>query len=636
MNEVMFKKGKIGNMVTKNRVYLAPMGTSPAPDGGFTEIAARYFEERAKGGVGLLLTGINMCTTKYEGLTGNELSSKAHIERLAIAIERCHNYGSKVAVQIGPGYGRIGMSAGVPISASPCDFFWAPEVKCRPLEKEEIKDLVKKMGESAILAKQAGADAIEIHAYGGYLLDQFMSTHWNWREDEYGGSFENRMRFLTECILEVKKACGKNMPILVKFSAVHNTKEGRKLEEGIEIAKYLENLGVDALHVDAGCYECWWKSITDIYTEPAFGVDVAAEIKKAVSIPVMANGKVNDPKTAKDLLNSGKVDYVGMGHQLIADPHWVNKVKEGRTYDIVPCIGCNECMHAEINGDHYHCSVNPTVCAEDIYKLTPATDKKSVLVIGGGPGGMSAALAAAQRGFDVELWEKSDVLGGNLIAAGMPPHKKEVLKFVTYLKTQLYKHNVKVRMLKEADVESILAMNADHVILAAGASSVVPPIPGVEKAVSSSDVLEHKVESKGNTVIIGGGLVGCETALLAAESAASVTIVEMLEDIMLQADHCVINSIHLRTLLAEANVNIKTSCKVKKIDEGKMLVEMDGNEVELPCDTVILAAGYKPNNALEDALEGKVKQLTVIGDASRPRKIMTAVHEGYHAIRTMQ
>ena len=635
----LFEKGKIGNLTIRNRVFMAPMGTTGESDGAYNMSCINYFEERAKGGVGLIITGANIVSTKYEDRPCNELSGFHHVERLAMLIERCHHNGAKVVVQLTPGLGRMVFTDPFtpPYSASECVSFWFPELKCKPLDIEAIKHLVSKMGYGATLALAAGADAIEVHSYGGYLLDQFCSTLWNKRTDDYGGSLRNRLRFTIECVDAIKAAVRGKIPVIVKYTARHGVPGGREIDEGVEMAKIFEEAGVDALHVDVGCYEAWYKAITTVYSEPGHQLDSCSAVKKAVKIPVLGHGKLNDPDVAEKAVTEGCLDFAGLAHQMLADPYWPTKVREGRTYDITPCIGCNECLYGGFSGKHYYCAVNPLCFAEKDYQLPPVCccEKKSVLVIGGGPGGMEAAITAAKRGFYVELWDKSSKLGGNLWAAGLPTFKGPVVKLIEHLTTQVYRLGVVVRLNKEATAGEIIAGNFDKVVLATGSTKMSPPIPGAEKAIPSSDVLTGIVQPGKRVVVIGGGLVGCETAAYVKEKAHEVTIIELLDDILALADHCRNNDQHLRDMIKERGITVVTSGKVTAITEGSLKYEKDGKTTEISCDQVIMAAGYNAYNPLEEALDGKVKSLSVVGDAGAPRKIINAVHEAYHAIRLM-
>lgn len=634
----LFDKTKIGNMKLKNRIIMAPMGTTGEADGAYNLNAIRYFEERAKGGAGLIITGANVVSTKYEPRPCTELSNFHHVERLNMLIDRCHHYGAKVCVQVSPGLGRQQFTDPFtpPYSAGACPAFWFPKLKCKPFLKEDIKYLVEKVGYSALLAKMAGADAVELHAYGGYLLDQFHSKQWNDRTDEYGGSLENRMRFTLECISAVRKSVGEGFPISVKFTPYHGVKGGRELDEGLEMAKILDNTDIDLLHVDVGCYEAWYKAISTVYAPQGHQLPVVEAVKKIVRHPVIGQGKLFDPALAEKALEENKFDYVALAHQMLADPQWPNKVREGRQEDIVPCIGCNECLLAGFSGKHYYCAVNPQCYAEDEYALPkPSGEKKSVLIIGGGPGGMSAAIAAARRGFTAEIWEKTDRLGGNLWGAGTPTFKHDVLRLIKYMETQIKKLGIKVVFNKEVKSGDIPSDRYDKIILSTGSKPFMPPIKGIEFASPSGDYLTGLKKPGKNVVVIGGGLVGCETAAFMKETADDVTIVEMLDDILKIADHCLNNDQALRDMLAERGVHVAASAKVLEITPDSVIFVKDGKEQIVKADTVIIAAGYRANNSLEDELEDKFGNLTVVGDAESPRKILTAIHEGYHAIRVM-
>lgn len=630
----LLEKGYIGNMELRNRVFMAPMGTTTEPDGSYSDRTIRYFEERAKGGTALIITGANQVSLDYEARACNVLNTPRSFEQLSFLARRVHYNGAKLCVQLTPGLGRMQLPTreGAPYSASEVDAFWFPEITCRALSVEQIQDLVVKMGQGAAKAKAAGADAVELHAYGGYLIDQFQSTLWNKRTDEYGGDLQGRMKFTLDIIAEIRKTCGSDFPIIVKYTPYHGVEGGRKLDEGIEMAKMLEKAGVDALHIDVGCYEVWYKAINTVYQEPETQADIAAVIKKHVKIPVLTQGKLGNPELAESVLEKGKADFIGLGHQSLADPQWVNKVKRNETYDIVPCIGCNECLYSGFSGKHLHCAVNPLCYNEDYFPVIDAKVPKRVLVIGGGPGGMMAAITAAERGHHVELWEKANRLGGALLAAGGPKFKRDVANYVDYLVGKIQRTNVKIKLMKEAVAEDVLAGNYDKVLLATGSRPIIPPIKGIDessKIVFANDVLTDKVKFGKNVVVIGGGLVGCETAAHCAEKAEKVTIIEMLDDILVTAEHCLNNDQALRQLLKDRNINIITGAKVTNIGDDQLdYVEKD-EQKSVHADTYIIAAGYKANDELFDQLNGKV-DIDKLGDAVNPDKIITAVHQGFH------
>ena len=632
----ILEQTRIANMKLRNRMYMAPMGTQTDPDGSFSDRSIRYYEERAKGGFSLIITGANQVTMEYEAKACNVLGSAKSFEQLNFLVRRIHNHGAKVCIQLTPGLGRMQFTTADvrPYSASEVDSFWFPGLKCKAFSVDDIKFIVKKMAEGAATVKRAGGDAVELHGYGGYLMDQFQTSMWNTRTDEYGGSLENRMRFSVECIKAIREAVGPGFPILFKFTPFHGVEGGRKLDEGIEMAKMLEEAGVDALHVDVGCYEAWYKAINTVYQPPMVQLPIAAEIKKHVSVPVLSQGKMQNPSDAEAALQAGKADMIGLGHMAISDPYWVEKVKNNQSYDITPCIGCNECLYAGFSGKILQCAVNPLAFAEDYYPVEAGDPNKRVLVIGGGPGGIVAALTAEQRGMQVELWEKRNELGGLLLAAGGPRFKKDVKDYVDYLVGKLYRSSVKVSLMKDGTSEEILRGAYDKVIFATGASAIMPPIKGIEQSfvTGANDLLTGKKEYGKKVVVIGAGLVGCETACHCAEKADSVTMIEMLPEILMTTSHCKNNDQALRQLIEDCKINIVTSARVLRIEDGKVIYEHEGVEKSLDADTVAVAAGYKSNTALYDELSDKVN-CAIVGDAEAPDNILSAVHHGFHSVR---
>ena len=635
----LFTRTKIGNMTLKNRIIMCPMGNKTDPDGGVQERNIDYFEERAKGGCAAIFTGAFMCTEEFETRGCNVLYNFSHVDRLNLLVDKVHAHDCKLVVQLTAGLGRMGYTDPTrpPYSASDTETFYFKGVYCKPFTVEQIRYMVKAMGNSAMLAKRAGADAVELHCYGGYLIDQFQTALWNHRTDEYGGSLENRMRFTMEIIKEVQKTCGPDFPIIVKFCVTHDMGDApgyHDIAEGLEMAKMYEAAGVAALHVDVGCYDAWYKAITTCYNKEGHQLFAARAVKKAVSIPVITQGKLFDPVKAEAVLEDGDADIVGLGHQMLTDPYWPQKVKEGRYYDIVPCIGCNECMYTSRNGQYRHCAVNPLCYHEKDYPLIPAETPKKVLVIGGGPGGMMAAITAASRGHDVTLWEKETYLGGNMVAAGAPDFKIDVKHYGTYLVQQIHRSGVKVVFNKTATPEEVLKGGFDAVILAAGSRNLIPRIKGIDSpnVITANEAMCGKLMT-GKVLVIGGGLVGMEAALQFDETAEKVTVVEAADAILKTLEENLNNTQALNAMIESSRIDIVTSACVTEISDGYVLYEKDGKTEKVECDTVVVAAGYRPNNEMDDALWDKFDFYRNIVPEKAPGKIVQVVHAGFHAGR---
>ncbi|MBI2831985.1 MAG: FAD-dependent oxidoreductase, partial [Chloroflexi bacterium] len=409
----------------------------------------------------------------------------------------------------------------------------------------------------------------------------------------------------------------------------------REIEEGLEIARRFEAAGVSALEIDGGCHEVYYWCIPPTSQPRGCLVDLAEKVKKVVNIPVITVGKLGYPELAEKVLQEGKADFIALGRPLLADPDWANKVKAGKPEDVRPCIGCLEGCHRRlIEGNYTSCALNPATGMEREFTLGPAERVKTVVVVGGGPGGMEAARVAALRGHKVTLFEKSAALGGNLIPAAVPDFKQEYGDLVKYLSTQLKKLGVEVKLGSEAKAEQIQKMKPDAVFIATGGKPCIPKIPGVERenVITAIDALSGKKKVGETIVIIGGGLVGCEAALYYAQIGKKVTVVEILDGIM--RDMYPINRAHILTLLAKTDARILTQTRVMEITgKGVIVADKDGKQSTLDADTVILAIGLEPENRLFEALQDKVPELYAVGDCAGPRKVMSAMWEGFRAAR---
>lgn len=638
----LFERTQIGSLTLKNRVVLAPMGTTTDHTNGFDMRDVNFYGERARGGAGLILTGAVVSSEEFEPAPCQKLTNIKDVYMLHMVAERVHCYGAKFGIQLSPGIGRMNWidPHTPPYSASPCPNYYKPDLICREMPTDGVRRLVKSMGEAARLAKNAGVDIIEIHAYGGYLIDQFNSARWNHRTDEYGGSLENRMRFMMEIVKEVRDACGKDYPIAVKMTLDSVDDPERPLEEGLAIAKTLADSGlVDLIHFGRGAYSCRWRMVSSVYQPVGFDLEAAEKVRAVIgNLPLMAHGKLNHASVAEEALQKGTIDLVAIGHGMIADPHWANKVKKGREEDICACIGCGECHFGAMKGRARPCAVNPLCMHENEYELTPAKEKKRVLVLGAGPGGMKAAASAAERGFDVALWEKNQRMGGIMSAAGAPRFKTDVRDQVEYLKRQVARYPIDVQLGKEATLEDVKAYDPDFVVVATGANPVVIPVPGADKPHVSTavPVLLKEKEVGRRVIVVGGGEVGCELSSELRLQGREVTMVELLPDILMTADHFVANDQHIRYLAEHSGTRILCSTKLLEILDEAVVVERDGEKETIPCDSVVFAAGFRASHSLYESILDAGYECVQVGDNVKPGKVIDAIHQAYHYIRVLE
>jgi 2,4-dienoyl-CoA reductase-like NADH-dependent reductase (Old Yellow Enzyme family)/thioredoxin reductase len=641
----LFEAGMIGKLRVKNRVVMPPMATNFAgPFGEPTERLIKYYAERAKGGVGLII--VENVQVKYpEGKNVAcqlRLDQDKYIPSYQELAEAVQAYGARIFIQIhhaGRQYHDIEGAEGVAPSAIPCGFLQQP---VRELRSEEIRDLIERFSETALRAKKAGMDGVEFHGAHGYLIGQFMSPHTNQRLDEWGGTFDRRMRFPLEIIRRTREKVGPDFPLCFRFSADEFVPGGLTLEDSKMIAQRLETAGINVLHVSAGIYESMSKILEPMHYEEGWRVYLAEAIKKVVKIPVITVGQIRTPAIAEQILKEGKADFVALGRTLIADPEWPNKAREGREQEIRKCISCNiGCIGGHVFGDLYmRCTVNPVVGHERLegwVDLKPAKKKKRVMVVGGGPGGMEAARIAALRGHEVTLYEKEKELGGQQRISSRAPGKSKLNFIREYYHHQLPKVGVKIELGKEVDGKMLIEKTKPNVvILATGAEPLLPDIPGIsgKNVLMSWEVLSGKVEVSGKTVVIaGGGLVGCETALYLAEKGKKVTIVEMLEE--LATDMEPITRFDLLTeRLPKAGIQSITKRVIAEISEkGVTVLDPLGKKSLVEAENVIIALGSKSANPLEEKAREIVPEVYVIGDAKEPRQIINATFEGASVAR---
>lgn len=634
--------GKIGSIELKNRIVMAPMGLHYP--GGFTKEVAEFYKERAKGGAGLILVA---CTIEdaFEDASASMCFTDENKHMLKDLCDTAHKYNCKVGLQIVLGTGRIGGPSeqyGVPCSASAIPTLWDPNTICHELTKAEIEILKKSYRHSVEIGFECGADVVETHSYGGYLLDQFLTKRWNKRTDEYGGDLDGRMRLLKETIDIIREvSCGK-MGIICKITPDHLMPvEGgwRGMDEGIQMAKKLEAYGVDALHICAGCYENWENGMPGTYFQGVVPHVRSAEIiRKNVSIPVIAHGRLNHVSKASYALENSKIDFVGIARGHLADPEIGNKLMSGKTDEITPCISCNEgCIGHVMQGQHVTCAVNPRCGFETERILKPAANPRKILIIGAGPGGCSAAIYAKQCGHDVEIWERGDHIGGNAMAASMPVFKRDMESLISYYKHKIDIMGIRIKFLTEATPETVAQYAPDHMIWAAGGIPVCPKsIPGIagDNVCLATDALENRAFLGDRIVVIGGGMVGCEAAAHFALLGKEVSIVEMAPAV-LQEDIFVQSRIMLTKWMEISKLTKYEETRLVSIQEHEITVEKDGSQFQLPCDTVVLAMGFQPNTDELKKYE-KICPATAIGDALKLGRILNATADAFNAVMALE
>ncbi len=643
----LFEPVKIGKLELKNRIVMPALNTKLGTEfGAVSERMIAYFAERAKGGVGLIIIE-NTCIDWPVGKAGTNpirADEWKFVQGLHDLAEAVHAYGAKIATQL-QHTGRQGSSL---TSAEGQQLVAPSAIPCLPtgaempreLTVEEIEALISKFVMGATITKAAGFDALEIQGAHGYLIEQFMSPYTNKRTDEYGGDLEGRMRFALRIIEGIRMAVGPDFPIIYRLSADEFVEGGLTLGDNKIIAQRLESVGVDAISVSAGIYESppWFSRIFPTMGMPeGCNVQLAAEIKKAVRIPIIVAGKLGAPVLAEQVLKEGKADLIAMGRPLLADPELPRKASEGRLKDIRPCIYCNEACAGNISRFWcIECVVNPALSREREHKLEPAMVCKRVLVVGGGPAGMEAARIAALRGHDVVLYERENKLGGQLIAASVPRFKKPLQDFLEHLRYEVKVNGVKVERGREVTPGLVRQLNPDVVILATGATPYIPDIPGIEApgVVTASQVLKDKREVGDRVVIIGGGQVGSELALFLAEQGKKVSIVEMLYGVAI--DMNLFSRLYLLDRLAQLGVELLTGTTAQEVtDKGVVATGGEGKRRLVEADTVVLAAGYRPDNALEQKLKRKMSDVYTVGDCTKVGGVWGAIHSAWRVARVI-
>ncbi len=643
MFERLFEPGIIGTLEVKNRLVKAPQNTQMgARDGSVTPRQIRYYKELALGGVGLVIVEYAYIDHDASKSAACQISvaDNEYIPSLAWLAQTIQENGAKAALQI-EHCGRQKF-LGTPPMKAPSRVPWEELTMIlgapipEELTIEEIHGIVEAFGDAARRTKMAGFDMVEIHGAHGYLITEFLSPRTNKRTDWYGGSLENRMRFLLEVIHNARSKVGPDYPVGVRLSGSEYEPDGIMIEETIEVAKVLEKAGVNVIHASGGNHHTVVHQVTPMYLSLAHNVWAAEAIKKQVGIPVIASGSITSPELAAEILESGKADFIALGRPLWADPFFPNKAREGRPEDIAPCIRCNDGCIERGAGFLYRsvqCTVNVALGKEDEFKITPTEKPKRVAVIGGGPAGMEAARVAALRGHDVTLYEKRK-LGGRLNEASVPDFKADLRPLKKYLSTQVEKLKIRV-VNEEATPENIKKEKYDAVILAAGGVPIVPDIPGKDSpmVVSAMDVLNGSKKVGTNVAVIGGGLVGAETAWWLAQNGKKVTAVEMLDEFAADVEPMSMRPI-LVGELERLEVKVYTGKRLEEVTAGEIIiVDRYGNRARFNVDNVVMAAGFAPNNQLVEEFKEICDEVYVVGDCKKPGLIFDAIHEAHVAAR---
>ena len=632
--ERLMAPGKIGSMEIKNRIVMPPMGTGyHAPGGYVSQRFIDYLEARAKGGVGLIIIEVTApsvkCNVSNYQLT---LGDDSYIPGLKQLADIIHSHGTKIAIQLQ--HSSWELKDGQPIQVGPSAVVAPARVmgvmKGAPheLTTDEVEERIQWLADAAVRAQEAGLDGVEMHAAHQYLIASFLSPVTNQRKDKYGGTLENRFRFLTETIEAARKKVGGDFPVWSRINGrEYGFDGGLTIEETTQMVPALEKAGSDAIHVSGyGAYSSAIRApICDI---PGYLVPLAAEVKKASCVPVIAVGRL-DMELGEALLETEKADFVAIGRRLIADPELPNKAAAGRLADVIPCINCMECIERPVKeGRGMACAINAATGRESAFRICPTDKARRVMVVGGGPAGMQAALIAALRGHRVALYEKTPELGGQLTIGRLPPHKEEITHFLDYMNRRLQAAGVSVKPNISVTPEMVDDENPDVVIVATGGVPIIPDVPGVDlpHVYTAQRILAGQAVGQ-KVVVIGGGMVGCETAHFLYGKNRDIAIVEMQK--RLAGDMSPMVRKRLMDGLSENHVNTlkKTTCLAIK-DKCVRVKTEQGEETEIPADTVVLAAGYQSNDTLFSALKDR-EGVYNIGDSANPQRIREAIHAGY-------
>ncbi|MDC7294248.1 FAD-dependent oxidoreductase [Butyrivibrio sp. DSM 10294] len=676
--EPLFTPWKIGNVEIKNRIVLTSMGGTDLfgwmEKNHFDEAGADFILEVAQNNAGLLLPG---CQPVYNPMYGQWLhKNKKMYKDLAEWMPKFHATGAKLFVQLTAGFGRSFTVSPmmeklynngflrvlsrpvmdldkITASASPSPNRWSDKLPSREMTVAEIQEFVKAFGKTAALLKEAGVDGVEVHAvHEGYLLDQFTLGYVNKRTDQYGGSFENRYRFAVEIVQEIKRVCGKDYPVSLRYSVISKTKGfrqgalpgeeyeevGRDFEESVRAAKYLQDAGYDMLNCDNGTYDAWYWAHPPIYMPENCNLSDVEALRRHVDIPVVCAGRM-DPKVAADAVDKGSIDGAGFARQFLADPEWVTKLMAGKSEDIRPCILChngcfNMCHYKGVPNDQdlydslhlARCAVNAETMQKDKHHIKKTGHPKKVIVIGGGIGGMEAARVLKLRGHEPVIYEKSGELGGTFIAASAESYKGKLRELLEWYRRQMEELGIEVHL--NTPIKDVGRFWRSDIIIATGAKPrFLGNTPGQEKMIEACDYLRGR-EVGQRVAIIGGGLSGCEIAYELALQGKTPIIVEMKDDLISQKGVCLANSSYLREWFALHNVEVHLETGLSEVWDGYIICnDKKGDSFRIDCDSVISCVGYIPNPVVKE--NEKTSNMDYVGDCKEVGNLRSVIWRAY-------
>ena len=638
----LFSPIRIGNIRLKNRIIAAP--TSPSmitTEGHFTPEMTAYLEEKAKGGAAVVTYGESIVHSAT-GKSHNkqlQLDSFGVKQGMAETARAIHNAGAYANIQLSHG-GKYGGLVSVGGDQDGCEVAYGPSHEMTPvgevqeMPRDLIFEIIDSYGKGAKLCKDCGFDMVQVHAAHGWLFSQFLSPVTNQRTDEFGGSLENRARFLLMALDEVRKAVGPRFPIEIRISGDDLTDVGLGMDDCVKVAELVQDK-VDLFNVSCGNHEdpdMFCRTHPSAFYKRGVNVYLAAEIKKHVNKPVACVGSLNDPAQMEEIIATGQADIVEIGRALLADPYLAKKALEGNADDITPCLRCYECFGETSKSETVKCTVNPTMGQQLPEKNRTAAPErvKKVLIAGGGPAGMEAAITAANRGHDVTLVEKSDKLGGNLYPAGAPYFKEDIIKLCKVMVKRVKEAGVKVVLNTEVTPEYVESFNPDALFVAIGSNELRPPIKGMElpHVIMAIDAELHPEKLGKKVAIMGGGLVGGEAAVSFHHEGKECSIIEMKSKVAEE-----VNSFYRGGLMPEIekSATCYVNTKVKEIIPAGVLCEKDGEEFIIQADSVVCALGFRAPYDKVDALCDKVDEYYIVGDCKNVGQIYHATNEAYYA-----